>query len=412
LEFLQQQLDNGLNVIAECNGRAYSTAVGFFVSTGARDETADVAGVSHFLEHMTFKGTPTRTAEDVNRELDEIGSFANACTDEEQTIYHATVLPEYQDCAVEVLADIMRPSLREEDFHTEKKVIIEEIRKHDDQPPFGAHEKCMAAHFGAHPLGHSVLGTVQSITDLTPHAMRAYFDRRYSPGNITLVATGRVDFDSLTKLAEKHCGHWQPFAAKRDTPPAPANTGFHVVTKESAAQEYVVQIAAGPAAADDDRFAGRVLAMILGDDSGSRYYWELVDPGLAECAAVWSYEHQGAGLFMTFMCCTPGRTADNLGRIQKAQRAIQQDGIAGKELAQAKSKIRSHVVRHGERPANRLFAVGNGWLRRREYRSVREVIDDYQAVTRDDVVAVLAKYPPSIHTTVAVGPLEQLAPPT
>ncbi len=205
MEFRKHQLANGLEIVAECNGEAHSTALGFFVQTGARDETADVSGVSHFLEHMMFKGTAKRTAEDVNREFDEMGAHYNAFTSEENTVYYAAMLPEYQTAAVELLADIIRPSLRDEDFETEKQVIVEEIRMYEDQPPFGADDKCKAAHFGSHPLSRSVLGTVQSITDLRVEAMRQYFERRYSPGNISLVGAGRIDFDAAGRHGRAIC---------------------------------------------------------------------------------------------------------------------------------------------------------------------------------------------------------------
>ena len=307
MQFREATLSNGLEIIAECNDRAYSAALAFFVKTGSRDETADVSGVSHFLEHMAFKGTPRRTAADVNRQLDEIGSHSNAFTSEEQTVYYAAFLPEYQDRALDILADIMRPSLRQEDFDTEKQVIIEEILKYEDQPPFGAHEKCMAAYFGPHPLGNSILGTVQSVSDLTSDGMRAYFRQRYSPSNITLVATGCVDFDQLVRMAQKTSGDWSAFAAPRETRPAVGRTEFQTLVKKNATQQYAVQIAAGPCATDEDRFASRVLATIVGDDSGSRLFWELVDPGRAECAGVGPYEFQGAGVLMTFLAALPNR---------------------------------------------------------------------------------------------------------
>src|SRR5512141_930133 len=128
MELLKHTLPNGLEIVAECNGAAYSTALGFFVNTGARDENDAIAGVSHFLEHMVFKGTPTRSADDVNREFDEMGAHYNAFTNEENTVFYATVLPEHQDHAVGLLADILRPSLRQDDFNTEKQVILEEIQ--------------------------------------------------------------------------------------------------------------------------------------------------------------------------------------------------------------------------------------------------------------------------------------------
>jgi predicted Zn-dependent peptidase len=181
MKFKHQMLSNGLQVVAEVNPQAYSAAFGFFVNAGSRDETETNSGVSHFLEHMAFKGTPTRSAEDVNRQLDEMGSHSNARTGEERTIYHAAVLPEFQTPILELLCDLMRPSLRDDDFDVEKKVIVEEILMYDDQPPFGGHERIMAAYFGDHPLSRSILGTVDTVQALTPQAMREYFESRYSP---------------------------------------------------------------------------------------------------------------------------------------------------------------------------------------------------------------------------------------
>ncbi|MBC8871308.1 MAG: insulinase family protein [Planctomycetes bacterium] len=408
MQFRKHTLDNGLEIVAECNPHAYSMALGFFVKTGSRDETGKNHGVSHYLEHMTFKGTPTRSAADVNRELDEIGSHANAFTSEEQTVYYAAFLPEYQDKAVELLGDILRPSLRGDDFDMEKKVILEEIAKYEDQPPFGAHEKCMAAHFGSHPLGRSVLGTTASVGALSREQMLDYFQQRYSPRNIAVVAAGNVDYDRLVSLTDKCCGSWEPFDAPRETPRADAHTSVEVIQKEAANQQYVVQIANGPAVEDDDRYAGRILATVLGDDSGSRLFWELIDTGLAECAAMGAYEYQGTGVYMTYLCCAPEDTADNLELIAKIMREAETAGITEDELAQAKSKILSHIVLQSERPGNRMFSVGSNWLQRREYRTVREILDSYEAVTVRDVVAVLEKYPLTANTTVAVGPMPHL----
>ncbi len=311
MEFRKQTLDNGLEVIAELAPHAYSAAVGFFVKTGSRDETDGNHGVSHFLEHMAFKGTATRSAADVNRELDEIGSHSNAYTSEEQTVYFAAFLPEYHDQAVELLSDILRPALRQTDFDTEKMVILEEIAKYEDQPPFGAHEKCMAAHFGAHPLGRSVLGTAASVGRLTRDQMMAYFRQRYSPRNIVLVAAGNVDFGRLVTWAQRYCGGWEPFDAPRETPRAAAHSGLEVFHKPAAVQQYVIQIVNGPALEDEDRYAGRLLATVLGDDSGSRMFWELVDPGFAESASMGACEYQGTGILMTQLSCARGHGGES-----------------------------------------------------------------------------------------------------
>src|SRR3954451_1364922 len=184
MPFHRHTLPNGLQIIGETSPSARSAALGFLVRTGSRDETPEVSGVTHFLEHMVFKGTPRRTAEDVNRDFDEIGAHYNAFTSEESTVYYASVLPEYQEPSIDLLADILRPSLRGEDFDMEKKVILEEIQMYADQPPFGMDDHIKELHYGRHPMARSVLGTTDTVGALKVDQMREYFDSRYSPGNI------------------------------------------------------------------------------------------------------------------------------------------------------------------------------------------------------------------------------------
>jgi predicted Zn-dependent peptidase len=408
VEFRKHTLDNGLEIVAECNPDARSTSLGFFVRTGARDETDDVAGVSHFLEHMLFKGTPTRSAEQVNLEFDEMGADYNAFTSEEQTVYYASVLPEYQGRAVDLLGDMLRPSLRKEDFDTEKKVIIEEIRMYLDQPPYGADDVVRSLHYGRHPLGRSVLGTVESIADLPVEKMRAYFERRYSPENMTLVAAGKIDFAALQQSAEQACGRWDKLAAPREVPPASGACKFECVHKPQSTQEYVIQIADGPAATDADRYAAKLLATALGDDSGSRFFWELIDPGYAESASLSHHDGLGAGAFVTYLACDPELAADNLKRLADVYAAVESDGVSETELAQVKNKVNSRVMLASERPRGRLFNLGANWSQRREYRTPKDDLDAVDRITIDDLRAVLRKYPLSKNTTVCVGPLETI----
>ena len=408
MQFRDHTLSNGLQIVAECNDKAYSTAIGYFVRAGARDETDELSGVSHFLEHMAFKGTAHRTAAEVNQQLDQIGSHSNASTSEEQTIYYAAMLPEYQQTAVEILSDMMRPALRPEDFDTEKQVILEEIAKYDDQPPFGAHEKAMAQHFGNHPLGRSVLGTVKSVGALTAEQMGSYFEQRYSPGNMVLTAAGNIDFDALTETAEQMCGQWPSFSVTRETPRAEANDSFLSIHKETASQQYLVQIANGPAAHDNQRYAARLLATIFGDDSGSRLYWEMIETGLAEYAGIDCYEFQGTGIFMTYLCGAPEDAQQILQHATEMKHQLQENGVSEEELAQAKSKICAHVVLSSERPMHRLYAVGANWLQRGEYRTVSDVVAAYQAVTVADIREILDQFPLTEETTVTIGPLKQM----
>lgn len=404
MQFKQHTLPNGLQVIAECNPQAHSLSLAYFVRTGSRDETPDVAGVSHFLEHMVFKGTPTRSAADVNRELDEVGSESNAYTGQERTVYYATVLPEYQNQVVDLLSDMMRPSLRVEDFETEKKVIIDEMWMYEDRPPFNASDKCLEQFFGNHPLGKNIIGTEDSIQNMTAAGMRAYFEQQYSPGNMTLVACGNVDFDQLVAKAEQLCGHWKHFDVERVRPSFEPTLGRKDYTKESATQQYTVQISSGPSADDPQRFAAQLLSYAVGDDSGSRFYWELVDPGLVEYTELYPRAFDGTGILMTFVCCAPEETDENLDRIAAIQQAVDQNGITQDELDLVKIKVCSQLVRRSERPSGRLGSVGAGWLQRQEYKTVKETIQAYQAVTLGDIRDVLDRHPLSKTMTVSIGP--------
>jgi predicted Zn-dependent peptidase len=406
VKFRSHTLDNGLEIVAECNDAAHSLGVGFFVRTGARDESDEVAGVSHFLEHMVFKGTPRRSADDVNREFDELGAHYNAFTSEENTVYYASVLPEYQEPVIDILADIMRPSLRDDDFNMEKKVIIEEIQMYADQPPFGMDDKIKELHYGKHPLARSVLGTEESVGGLAVGQMRQYFESRYVPNNMFVAAAGRVDFDALVKQVEQHCGRWAAYNTTRETPGSQSKNTFQLVARPTSSQQYLLQVADAPSAEDDRRYAAKLLATMFGDDSGSRLYWDLVDSGLTESASVGHYEYQGVGMYFTWISCNPEDAVDNFGRLVELQNQAEASGFTADELHQAKSKVKSRVVLGSERPRNRLFNVGGNWLQRREYRSVADDLKALEQVTLAGVHRVLSDFPLTQQTTVTIGPLE------
>ncbi|MEM7454810.1 MAG: pitrilysin family protein [Planctomycetota bacterium] len=408
MEYRTHTLDNGLQILAEVNPRSYLSSFGVFVRTGARDEQHDISGVSHFLEHMVFKGTPNRDAEQVNRELDEMGSASNARTSEESTIYYGNVLPEFQTRMIDLLSDIMRPSLRLEDFETEKKVIIEEILMYADQPPYGGHEKVMNDYFGGHPLGQSVLGTVDTVSGLTPEAMHAYFEQRYSPGNMAIAAAGNIDFDRLIEDVERNCGSWKHFDANRPGTDAEPTFGFEQLHKPNSHQQYIIQLTPGPDNRDQRRFALRVATSILGDDSGSRLYWKFVDSGLAESAGMGAYEYADNGLVMTFLCCSPDVAQDNLKRLDEVKRSTSVEPISQKELDLAKRKIASHIVLASERTMTRMFSVGSQWLTGLDYKTPAEIAELYESITLDDVIQSLHDFPMTQSMTLVVGPRDDL----
>ncbi len=367
-----------------------------------------MAGVSHFLEHMVFKGTEHRDALAVNRDLDRIGAKHNAQTSEEDTVYHFACLPEYLPKAFDVLADILRPSLRDEDFETEKKVIIEEIRMYLDNPMSVAYEAAKAAHFGPHPLGQSILGTVESIGGLHVDRMRDYYRRRYGAENVVLAVAGNTNWKQVVDLARSRCGSWLGGEAPREAV-APRGTGaFRAILRDEDRQQTIIAVADAPPLESDDRYAAALLATILGDHTGSRLYWALIDPGHADGAEISYQDYNGAGAFYTFLSCEPDAAQANLGRVAEVYRRLMTDGPTADELAQAQNKVLARTVVRSERPMGRLMSLGFHWTYRREYMSVERELDAYQAVTLVDLRRVLDRWPLLPMTTVSVGPTTEL----
>jgi predicted Zn-dependent peptidase len=408
VKFHEATLDNGLTVIAELNPSVHSVAAGFFVRTGARDESMDVNGVSHFLEHMAFKGNEKHSADDVNRIFDELGARYNASTSEEVTLFYAAVLPEYLADAFEVLSGLMRPSLRDADFEVERKVILEEIGMYEDQPSFIAYENAMKTHFDGHPLGQSILGSSDSISHLKRDEMADYHREHYRAGNITIAVAGNTDWNDVLRLANQWCGKWEAGSTPRKTDEARAKGGKTLTTKEAFTQQHVMQMSPAPSATSPLRMAAELMSVVVGDDSGSRLYWDLVDTGLAESADLSFNEYDGTGAYLTYVCSTPESAGDNLERVHDIYADVNAKGVTEEELEQARNKAASRIVLRSERPMGRLSSLGSNWVYRNEYRSVQDDLTAYRAITTDDVKAVLKKYPLGQLSTATVGPLKSL----
>lgn len=403
LTFHQHRLSNGLDLIAETNPDSYSFAAGFFVKTGSRDESAEVHGVSHFLEHMMFKGSQKLSWEDVNRIFDEIGARYNAFTSQEMTCYYANVLPEFTERTMDHLSQLLRPAIRQNDFDTEKKVILEEIAMYLDDPGHRLYESLMETHFAGHPLAASVLGSSTSITALQRDQMADYFARRYGPGNMVLAVTGRLEFDEIIRLAEKYCGDWPTVSAPRSNPPANIRGERKHLTDAKLNRQYLMGMTPGPSAQDDRRFAARVLADVIGDSDGSRFYWALVDNAIAEDADFGFYPHDGIGSFYIALTTSPENAQQALDialkELEKAKSTLADD-----EVERAKNKIASNIVLSGELPSGRMRAIGSQWLYNGDYRSLEQDMGTLQAVTTDSLRQLMADFPFTPMSIVSMGP--------
>jgi predicted Zn-dependent peptidase len=392
VEFKHAALDNGLTVAAEIDPHAHSAAIGFFVKTGARDEQSSIMGVSHFLEHMMFKGTDTRSAEDLDRQFDALGADHNAFTTSEMTAFYAHCLPEYLVRAEEIVSDMMRPALRAQDFDAEKHVILEEIAMYRDQPFWVLYERAMEVYYGHHPLSHRVLGTDETIEALSRDEMLNYFQRRYSADNTVVALSGRLEFDQIAERLDAHCGGWERTDVARTYPRVGFEPQEFTLRSPTAHQHYVLMASPGPPVADERRYAAAMLLQILGEGDGSRLYWALVETGLADEAQAQYEGRDGIGEFLVYASCAT-RNAEQVESIIRAEIQGLLASLTDDDLERVRNKIATAATLQGELPAGRMRRLGRLWTYLGEYRSLEMELERINAVTLDDLHELAKAYP-------------------
>jgi predicted Zn-dependent peptidase len=404
MQFQKKTLANGLVLIGEVNPDAKSAAIGFFVRTGSRDEVPGINGVSHFLEHMLFKGTEQLDSFAVNEAFDKLGAQYNAFTSEEQTVFYAAVLPEYLVEVTELWGQLLRPALRDDDFTIEKNVIKEEIAMYQDTPTFDVIDRCRSLHFGTHPCGLSVLGTVEGIDGLTAGEMREYFARRYAPNNIVVACAGNFDWDRFGAVVEAASGRWPVQKVERPLTDFAGTKQRARADKPNLKREHICLMHSGVSAQDPRRFAASLLGVIVGDDYGSRFYWELVDKALAEEATMHFSPMDGTGLFYAYLRCGTPNAAQVMGIVDGVFRDLMDKGVSADEMAKAKNKVLSALVLKNELPMGRLVDLGFNWMYLGEYRSIEQDVEALKAVTVDEINALVAQVDLTSYTQYSLGP--------
>jgi predicted Zn-dependent peptidase len=394
IEYRSTTLANGLEVRAECDPNAQSAAVGIFVRTGTRDEPERLMGVSHFLEHMMFKGSATRSAHEVNEGFDRIGARNNAFTSHEMTAYHAHVLPRHLPEATSMIFDLLRPALRVSDFESERGVILEEIAMYEDNPSWVAYERANDAYYAGHPLGMRVLGTNATIKALGAEEMRAYFTDHYSPESSALVGAGSIDFDALVAQAEQESASWAR-ASTRPTRAHPRHTPRReslAVPQAKATRAYMILMWPSVAAAHPQRHAAAVCAQILGDTDGSRLHWALVEPGIAVDASAGYQGRDGTGEIVGSIVCA----TEDMVRAEEVLRkecAALRDSLTDDDLIRAANKIATGVAMAGESPATRMQRIGGLWALTLKYTSLEEELAKIQSLRLGDLKEHLTAFP-------------------
>ncbi len=408
--FHTHQLSNGLQIVAQPMPDFESVAVSYYVRTGSRDEPdPSIAGVSHFLEHMVFKGTQTLDWQQITLEFNKIGAELNAFTSHESTVYYARVLGEYLERALELLSDMMYPRLAESDFEMEKEVIINEIARSEDQPYNLAFRRMMQTYFGTHPLGHDVLGSRESIRDMRVEQMRNYWQQRYAANNLILSLAGNFNWEQVVSLAEKHCSTWRTGDASRHVEPyQPASPINEIIVDPKLKQQIMIVAMPAVDVKDPDYYAAILGGSILGDSDGSRLFWNIHQKGLAESASAGVWAMEGTGIMMMEANSTPEEAPRVLKLLNAELDSLLDDGIYEDELRRAKDKWISNMVLSSESTFSRMRSIANDWVIEGRLVSVEEEIQRVEKVTVEDVMRSLKRFPMrDKQVLVALGPLSE-----
>jgi predicted Zn-dependent peptidase len=408
--FQTHTLKNGLQIVGQPMPDFESVAVSYYVRTGSRDEhDPAIAGVSHFLEHMVFKGTKSLDWQEITLAFNKIGAELNAFTSHEATVFYARVLSEYLDRALELLSDMIYPRLDESDFQTEKEVIINEIARSEDQPYNITYRRMMQTYFGEHPLGHDVLGSRESIRDMHIKQMRDYWNKRYVANNIILSIAGNFDWHHIVELAEKHCSAWRTGISGRDVTHYEPEQPINKVMVDSNLKQQIMMLAM-PAVdiKDPDYYAAALAGSILGDSDGSRLYWNIHQRGLAESASAGIWSMEGTGLMLLEANATPENAPRVLSMLREELNNMLEQGIYEDELRRAKDKWISSTVLSGESTFSRMRSLASDWVTEGRLISIEEEIERIEQVSSEDVTRALHRFPmrdKQVLTT--LGPLSE-----
>lgn len=385
-------MPSGLRLVCEVMPRVRSTATGFYVRTGSRFESSSQHGISHFLEHMCFKGNARRSAHEINVRFDELGSIYNAFTSKEHTVYYGWVPAAQLGAQLELLADLVRPSFPPEDYETERKVILEEIAMNADSYDHHVSNFVHAAAFGDHGLAHEILGEKETIERLPREEMVAYHARHYAPENMYLAAAGNVDPEAFFAAAGRYCGEWQRGGNGRPLqPPPPLASGVRKLKLEQFKQHTLVL--AFPSVPHDSRHAESIEAFVsLFGGSNSRCYWNLVQKGVcSQAGAVW-LAYQDCGVMALYAEGDPEQCEEMLAGLRAQAAEVVSGGFRPDEVQRVKNQRRTQLALEGENPRTRLMQIIDDLEIYGAPQTTDARLAAVEAVSAETISAYLAEY--------------------
>ncbi|MBP3951988.1 M16 family metallopeptidase [Bacillus suaedae] len=404
------ELDNGVRILAEHIPSVRSVAVGVWIGTGSRLETASENGISHFLEHMFFKGTTTRSAAEIAESFDRIGGQVNAFTSKEYTCYYAKVLDNHAAYAVDVLSDMFFNSIfDEEELVKEKNVVYEEIKMVDDTPDDIVHDLLSEASYGSHPLGYPILGTVETLETFNGDSLRGYMDKFYTGDHVVISIAGNITDDVIEQIKEIF-SKVKPTTYKHETE-RPIFTPNHIIRTKETEQAHLCLGYPGLEIGDKDVYALVLLNNLLGGSMSSRLFQEIREKrGL--CYSVFSYHssYQDSGMLTIYAGTGHQQLEDLASALIGTASQLADQGMTEKELTNGKEQLKGSLMLSLESTNSRMNRNGKNELLLKKHRTLDEIIEEIDQVSISDVnklaVSIL-KSKPSISLINTTGTLPQ-----
>jgi predicted Zn-dependent peptidase len=386
------ELDAGLRVVTEAMPELRSAAIGFWVGTGSRDETARLRGASHFLEHLLFKGTDERSAREIAEAVESVGGEMNAFTTQEYTAFYVRVPDDQLRLAVDVLSDIMwSPAFRDDEVESERQVILEEIRMRDDTPDDLVHELFAEAAYPDHPLGCEVLGSQESIEAMGVDDIAGYHRAHYKTGNVVVAGAGNIAHDEVVRLVEKG------LPSVRGTRPARRGGSLHEperlrVVRRPTEQAHIVMGMRALSRSDVDRYALSVLNQALGGGMSSRLFQEIRERrGLAYSVFSYRTGFEETGALAVYAGTGPSHAREVLSVLNGELDRLAADGLDDSEVEAAKGHLKGSMALGLESSASRMHRLGRTELVLGEVPTLDEIVAEVDAVTTDDIARVIGR---------------------
>jgi predicted Zn-dependent peptidase len=397
---------NGVRIVLENIPTVRSVAVGVWIKTGSRNETPELNGISHFIEHMFFKGTKTRSAREIAESFDSIGGQVNAFTSKEYTCYYAKVLDNHASYALEILADMFFNSTFDPgELEKEKNVVFEEIKMYEDTPDDIVHDLLSQAVYEKHPLGYPILGTEETLATFTNDTLKSYVRDMYTPENVVISIAGNVDEQFIHEI-EKFFGSYEGGNEKSELV-KPSFHLNHLSRKKETEQAHLCLGFDGLKVGHDDMYSLIVLNNILGGSMSSRLFQDVREErGLAYSVYSYHSSYQDNGM-VTIYGGTGASQLDQLYEtIQSTLTTLKRDGITEKELVNSKEQLKGGLMLGLESTNSRMSRNGKNELLLKNHRSLDEIIALIDQVTQDGVNQMANTIFTENHSLSLVSPLE------